>query len=100
MILFYMTEQERQLGSRFFDEIWNKQNRGAIAELVAPDCIVHDAAGDAVGPDGFYPFYDRMSSTLSDMKIVVEDQLFDGDRICMRWHSTAKHTGDGLGIPP
>lgn len=89
----------KDLGKRFLEEVWNEGKRETIAELVATDCVVHDAGGDAIGPDGFYPFYDRMRASLSDIRLVVEDLLEDGDRICVRWSCSARHTGDGLGMP-
>ena len=89
----------KHLGKRFLEEVWNEGKRETIAELVAADCVVHDAAGDAVGPEGFYPFYDRMRTAISNVKLVVEDLMEDGDRICVRWSCSATHTGDSLGIP-
>jgi hypothetical protein len=55
-----MTEQERELGRRWFDEVWNKGRREAIAELLSPDSVLHEAGIDSKGPDGFYPLFDRL----------------------------------------
>ena len=54
---------------------------------------------DSVGPEGFYPFFDRLSTALSDIHVEAHDTIAGEDRICVRWSCTAKHTGDGLGIP-
>ncbi len=54
----------------------------------------------SIGPDGFYPFFDRLRATLSDMRVTVHDTFAEHDRICVRWSCTARHTGDGLGFPP
>jgi predicted ester cyclase len=95
-----MTEQERGLGRRWFEQVWNLGRREAIAEMLAPDAVLHEAGSDSVGPEGFYPFYDRVRTTLSDMHITVEDTIAEGDKLCVRWSCTAKHTGNGLGIVP
>jgi steroid delta-isomerase-like uncharacterized protein len=94
-----MTQKERELGVRWFEEVWNKGRRDAIPEMMAPDCVLHDGGLDSVGPDGFYPFFDRMHATLADLKVTVHDTIAEGDRLCVRWSATAKHQGDGLGIP-
>lgn len=96
-----MTEMERNLGRRWFEEVWNKGRRGGIAEMLAPDAVLHDSERDSQpGPDGFYPFFDRLNATLSELYVTVQDSFAEGDRVCVRWECIAKHTGDGFGIPP
>jgi steroid delta-isomerase-like uncharacterized protein len=94
-----MTHQDRDLGRRWFEEVWNQKRREAIAEMLSSDAVIHDGPTDTIGPDGFYPFFDRMHATFSDMHVTVEDTFGDGDKICVRWSVSAKHTGDGLGMP-
>jgi steroid delta-isomerase-like uncharacterized protein len=52
-----------------------------------------------VGPDGFYPFFDRMNATLSEIQVTVHGTIAEGDLVCVRWSFTARHNGPGLGIP-
>jgi steroid delta-isomerase-like uncharacterized protein len=95
-----MTEMERSLGSRWFEEVWNKGRRDAIAEMLAPDAVLHEAGTDSVGPEGFYPFFDRLNVAFSGLHVTVEDTIAEKDRICVRWSCIATHTGDGLGVAP
>jgi predicted ester cyclase len=95
-----MTDYERNLGRRWFEEVWNKGRREAIAEMLAPEAVVHDGEIDTSGAEGFYPFYDRLQATLSDIHVEVEDTIAEGDKLCVRWLCTGRHTGDGLGIAP
>jgi predicted ester cyclase len=95
-----MTDHERNLGKRWFEEVWNKGRREAIAEMLAPEAVVHDGEIDTSGAEGFYPFYDRLQATLSDIHVEVEDTIAEGDKLCVRWLCTGRHTGDGLGIAP
>ena len=94
-----MTNEERNLGQRWFEEVWNKGRREAIAELLAPEAVIHDGGTDSVGPEGFYPFYDRLRSAFSEMRVTVEDTIAEGDKVVVRWACSCKHTGDGLGFP-
>ena len=68
--------------------------------MLAPDAALHEANTEVVGPEGFYPFFDRMQATVSDVQVTVHDTIAEDDRICVRWTCTAKHTGAGLGMPP
>jgi predicted ester cyclase len=95
-----MTEQDRDLGRRWFEEVWNQGRREAIAEMLLPESVVHEGGIDTAGTGGFYPYYDRLSATFSDVHFDIEDTLADGDRICVRWTFTGKHTAHGLGIAP
>lgn len=95
-----MTETERDLGRRWFDEVWNKGRREAVVELLTPDGVLHEGDADATGPEGFYPLFDRIVGTLSELHISVDDTMADGDKICIRWSCTGKHTGGALGIAP
>jgi steroid delta-isomerase-like uncharacterized protein len=94
-----MTDTERNLGARWFEEVWNKGRRDAIAEILAPDGVIHDGGVDSAGPEGFYPFFDLLNSALSELRVTVHETIAEHDRVCVRWSCRAKHTGDGLGIP-
>jgi SnoaL-like polyketide cyclase len=61
-----MSEANKQLARRWFDEVWNKQRRQAIAEMLDSDSVVHEGAHSARGPEGFYSFYDRMQAAFSN----------------------------------
>jgi predicted ester cyclase len=95
-----MTESQRDLGKRWFEQVWNQGNREAIAEMMAPDCVVHDGERTSVGPSDFYSFFDRLTATFSDMSANVQDTLAEGDKLCVRWECTCRHTGDGLSVAP
>jgi steroid delta-isomerase-like uncharacterized protein len=95
-----MTESERNLGRRWFELVWNQGRREAIAELLTPDAVVHDGGVDTLGPDGFYPFFDRMRAMFSSLHVDVEDIVAEGEKVCVRWSCKARHTGKGLGAAP
>ncbi|HEY3840712.1 MAG TPA: ester cyclase [Bryobacteraceae bacterium] len=95
-----MSQVDRNFGERWFEEVWNKGRREAIAEMTAAEAVFHDGADLMRGPEGFYPFFDRMQASFSDLRVTVEDVIAEGDRLCVRWSCAATHTGEGLGIPP
>ena len=95
-----MTGQNRAIAIRWFDEVWNKGRRDAIAEMLAPDAVLHEGNSDSVGPEGFYPFFDRLNAAFSDFQVTVDDTIAEDDRICVRWSCRCKHTGYALGAPP
>jgi predicted ester cyclase len=95
-----MSETARNLGRRWFEEVWNRGRREAIPEMMTPECLIHDGETDSRGPAAFYVLFDRLHGTFSEIDVRVEDTIAESDRACIRWLFTAKHTGDALGTPP
>jgi hypothetical protein len=47
----------------------------------------------------FYPFFDRISTTFSEMRITPHAAIAEGGLVCLRRSCAMRHTGDGLGMP-
>jgi steroid delta-isomerase-like uncharacterized protein len=94
-----MSESNKALAKRWFEEVWNKGRREAIAEMLAPDAPVYDGDSVSTGPEGFYPFFDRLTAAFSDMRITPLEVIAEGDMVCVRWRCNVHHTGNGLGMP-
>jgi len=94
-----MSEANKALAIRWFEEVWNKQRRDAIAEMLAPDAPIYDGDRVSTGPEGFYPFFDRISATFSEIYVTPHAAIAEGDMVCLRWSCAMRHTGDGLGMP-
>jgi steroid delta-isomerase-like uncharacterized protein len=92
-------EADQELAKRWFEEVWNKGRRDAIAEILAPDAVIHDGGENILGPEGFYPFFDRMQAAFSDIHVIFHDAFSGADKVCLRWSCTMRHTGDAMGIP-
>jgi predicted ester cyclase len=95
-----MSEANKQLVKRWFEEVWNKGRREAIPEILAPDAEIRESGEIVKGPEGFYPFFDRMQAAFSDIHVTFQDAIAEADMVCLRWSCSMKHTGSGLGIPP
>ena len=97
-----MSEENKALIRRWFDEVWNKGRAGAIREMFAEDGIAHglsdDAANPLRGPAGFLPFHAQFRGAFPDIEVVVEDQIAEGDMVATRCSVRGKHVGDSLGF--
>jgi len=88
----------RELGRRWFEEVWNQRNDGVIDELLAADAYGHTESGEFRGPKGFREMQAVFLSALPDVRIEIEDILADGDRAAVRWRARGTHSGEGLGL--
>ena len=97
-----MSEENKALVRRWFEEVWNKGRAEAINEMFAEDGVAHglsDAGGESLrGPEGFRPFFRSFRDAFPDIEVVVEDVIAEGDKLAARCSVRAKHQGDTLGF--
>jgi steroid delta-isomerase-like uncharacterized protein len=97
-----ISEQNKALIRRWFEEVWNKGRADAIAELFADEGVAHglsdDAANPLRGPAGFLPFHAQFREAFPNIEVVVEDQIAEGDMVATRCSVRGKHTGHSLGF--
>ena len=97
-----MSEANKQLVRRWFDEVWNKGRADAIEEMFDADGVAHGLSDDPlnpiVGPKSFRPFHTMFRDAFPDMKIVIEDMIAEGDKVTARCSVRGKHEGHSLGF--
>ena len=96
-----MSEENKALVQRWFDEVWNRGRADAIDEMLDEYGIVHGLSDDPStpirGPRDFRPFHTLFRDAFPNMTIVVEDMVAEGDKVATRCSVRAKHEGDFLG---
>ena len=96
-----MSEANKQLLYRWFEEVWNKGRADAIEEMFDENGIAHglsdDPANPIKGPAGFRPFHTVFREAFPKMEIVIEDVIAEGDKVAARCSVRAKHEGEFLG---
>jgi steroid delta-isomerase-like uncharacterized protein len=87
---------------RLIVEVWNRGNFAVVDEVVASDYLGHSStpAGETHGPAGYKQFYASLRKAFSDLRVTVEDQIAEGDKVVTRWTARGTHLGDFRGIPP
>ena len=97
-----MSDKNKALIRRWFEEVWNKGRAEAIAEMFADDGIAHGLSDDVDnplrGPQGFLPFHAQFREAFPNIEVIVEDQIAEGDKVATRCSVRGKHSGDSLGI--
>lgn len=95
-----MSEANKELVKRWFEEVWNQGRKETIRELLAPDTVFNPGGQETIGAEGFYRFFDRMQAAFSDIHVIVHDAISEGDKVCVRWSVSMRHTGHGIGVSP
>jgi steroid delta-isomerase-like uncharacterized protein len=97
-----MSEQNKAIVRRLFEELWNKGNLSVADQLFSPNYAHHDPSA----PDfGRGPESERKRATLyrtafPDLQLTIEDIIAEGETVMARWSCRGTHKGDLSGIAP
>lgn len=96
-----MSEHSKAAARAVF-EVWSTGQLERLDELVAPDVVHHDPYDPHAdeGLEGMKRTIELNRSAFPDMRLTVEDQIAEGDRVATRWRGEMTHTGEMAGAPP
>ena len=96
-----MSEENKEIVRRWFEEVWNKGRAEAIEEMFDENGIAHglstDPAKPIKGPKEYRPFYEVFRQAFPNITIVIEDMIAEGDKVVARCSVRGKHEGDFQG---
>ena len=90
------------IASRFFDEVFSEGRLELVDELFATGYLGHPSGNEEPnrGPQGVKEYVAGLRGAASDLKITIEDQIADGDKVATRWTARGTHDGELMGIAP
>lgn len=101
-----MGEQAKMVVRHFVEQVQDRHRLDLIYELFEPGYIDHFKAGgmppaaatDAV--DTFKRFFAGILRAFPDLRVTLEDQIAEGDKVVTRKTFRGTHRGEFLGIAP
>ena len=93
-----MTEQNKILVQRFYDEILNGRSLAVADEILSPDYIDHSAT--APGRENFKTYLAMITNVFPDIKVTIEDLFADKDKVAARLSIHGTQLGSFRGFPP
>jgi len=94
-----MSEENRRLATRWFEEVWNARREAMIDEVIRPDSLGHMEGKDVLGPIEFRTQRAALLEAFPDLSVVVEATTAEGDVVVVRWKAGGTHLGQASGIP-
>ena len=97
-----MSDANKNVVRRLFEEVWNKGNLPVADELFADNYSHHDSSTPEFGRG---PESEKKRATLyrtafPDVRLTVEDIIAEGETVTARWSRKGTHKGDLRGIAP
>lgn len=95
-----MSDENRALAVRWFEEVWNHGKESAIDQLASPRLrwVGFPKPDSVIGMDAFKAAFRTFHRSFSGIHISVEEMISQGDSVAVRWTARATHTGAGLGF--
>lgn len=97
-----MSEENKALIRRWFEEVWNQGNSRVIDELLTEETVIHglvDGGGNPVhGIQAFKDFHTQFRGAFPDIQVTVEDTIAEGDKVVARCSVSGRHSGPHLGF--
>ena len=96
-----MSEQNKAAALAVFD-VWSTGAIERLDGLVARDVVHHDPydPNAARGLEGMKRTIELNRRAFPDMRLVVEDQVAEGDKVVTRWRGEMTHHGELAGAAP
>ena len=96
-----MSEQNKVIVRRMYDEVVGQGKLDLIDELVDPDVVEHEEfPGIPPGREGGKEFFSMFRSAFPDLQFAVEDMVAEGDKVAARITIRGTHKGPFLDIAP
>jgi steroid delta-isomerase-like uncharacterized protein len=97
-----MSDANKNVVRRLFEEVWNKGNLPVADELFAQNYSHHDSSTPEFGRG---PESEKKRATLyrtafPDVRLMIEDTIAEGETVTARWSCKGTHKGDLGGIAP
>ena len=90
-------EGHKMIVRRFFEEAWNQQNLNVVDEIFAPTVLFN---GQTVTRDALKQALAGRRAAFPDIRVTVDDQVAEGDKVSTRRTWQATHRGQYRGVAP
>jgi steroid delta-isomerase-like uncharacterized protein len=94
-----MSDANRALVQRFYDEVISGGNIDALDDLMADDFVEHSSSDLPPGREGFKLFVGALRSAFPDFHWTVDDWIVTTDKVVARGRGRGTHRGEFMGVP-
>lgn len=83
----------------FLDDVFNKRDLSKLTTYFAANCNIQDGMTNPKNLTELRTLFEGFHKSFTDMRVVTEAQIAEGDLVCTRMTISAKDTGGFMGKP-
>jgi predicted ester cyclase len=89
------TRRNKDASRRLYEEVFGRGNLAVADEILAADAVSHGPGSPpTVGADQIKRQALVLRTAMPDLRVTLNDQLAEGDRVTSYWSGSGTHTGD------
>jgi steroid delta-isomerase-like uncharacterized protein len=100
MVVESSTRRNKDVVTRFVEEIWKNGNVDAVDTLFTEDSILHDPTEDVCGREAFKMYNARYLAAFPDLQYDIQDMIAEDDKVVFRARMRGTHEGEFMGFDP
>ena len=93
-------ETNKEIARQVIERIFVRGEDAAIDDLIAPDFQPHTFGPMPPGRDGLREGLRRAHAGVSEPEFTIHDTIAENDRVVVRLTTSARHTGQFMGLEP
>jgi hypothetical protein len=94
------TNENMAVARRFLEDLVSTGNPALAGELLAPDFVLRFGGNPPMDGDGFKQLLGMFRSAFPDLRVTVEDEIAEGEKVATRFTWRGTHRGAFQGIAP
>jgi predicted ester cyclase len=96
-----MSEENKAIMHRFYDEWVHSGNEDALEEIIAPDCPLYfGGMFMGTGPEAFKQTRAMMYSAFPGFRWTIDEIIAEGETVAEHLTGRGTHEGEFMGVPP
>jgi len=97
-----MLQHNRELVTRYFEEVWNQGRLDVLDELLTPDYLNHSPGlpDPRPGPEDLKPIVRMMREAIEGLRYDILDMVVEREKVAVYTRVTGRHTGPLWGMEP
>lgn len=90
----------KTLVRRYYEEVLNQRQLQVFDDLADPGFVTYLPDGTAIGSEIYKQTIAGTLAAISGLKVTIEDQIAEGDKVVTRWKATGTPQVEFAGIKP
>ncbi|HWD09842.1 MAG TPA: ester cyclase [Actinomycetota bacterium] len=95
--------ENKEIARKFINDCISDDNWDIAPEVLSEDLVIYHPSvpgGKLAGRDAVVQVFQAYRAGFPDMKITIEDEIAEDNKVVVQWRALGTQTGDLFGIPP